>query len=258
MKIRLDQAVANRLNISRNKAQNLIKEGLVFVGETAILKPSFEVGGAENITIKNHDNYVSRGAYKLIKGLDEFGISVGGKTVLDMGASTGGFTEVLLERGAKKVYSVDVGKGELDESLQNDKRVVNMEGRDIRVLTKEEIGDAEFVVGDLSFISLQKILPHIKSIFGKIQMVLLFKPQFECGKDTAKKFKGIIKDKVIHKKLLKEFADYLNVLGFSFSNLTFSPIKGGSGNIEYLVYLNGETKEKFNIENVVETAFNLL
>ena len=258
MKIRLDQAVANTLNISRNKAQNLIKEGFVFIDEIAVLKPAFELESAVNITIKNHDNYVSRGAYKLVKGLDEFGINVEGKFVLDMGASTGGFTQVLLEKGASKVYSVDVGKGELDIGLRGDERVVNMEGRDIRTLSKKEVGEVKLVVGDLSFISLQNILPHIKAILGKIEMVLLFKPQFECGKVLAKKYKGIIKDKVIHKKLLKEFADYLNILDFSFSNLTFSPIKGGSGNIEYLLHLNGEKKERFNIESIVDDAFNLL
>ena len=205
MKIRLDQVVANQFNISRNKAQNLIKEGCVFVDKSAVLKPSFEVECAESITIKNYDNYVSRGAYKLIKGLEEFGVNVEGKVVLDMGASTGGFTQVLIQRGAEKVYSVDVGKGELDALLRNNEKVVNMEGRDIRGLKKEEVGDTKLIVGDLSFISLQKVLPLIKSILGAIEMVLLFKPQFECGKDLARKYKGVLKDKNVHKKLLKEF-----------------------------------------------------
>ncbi len=258
MKIRLDQAVANQLNISRNKAQSLIKEGCVFIEDVAVLKPSFEIEGAENITIKNHDNYVSRGAYKLIKAIEEFGVNIEGKTVLDMGASTGGFTQVLIEKGAVKVYSVDVGKGELEASLRRNERVVNMEGRDIRGLTKEEICDTQLVVGDLSFISLQKILPHIKSILGKIEMVLLFKPQFECGKELAKKHKGIVKDRAIHKKLLKEFAEYLNLLNYNFSNLTYSPIKGGSGNIEYLVHLNDDNINQFDIENVVQKAFDNL
>lgn len=249
--------VVNMLSVSRNKAQTLIKEGYVFVDKKEVLKPSFEVEDDKNITIKNHDNYVSRGAYKLLRAFDEFDVDVQNKVVLDMGASTGGFTQVLLERGAKKVYSVDVGKGELDKSLLADKRVINMEGRDLRSVTKDEISDVEMVVGDLSFISLDKILPHVKMILGQIECVLLFKPQFECGKEIAKKYRGIIKDKTVHKNLLKGFVSALEVLGFSLSNLTYSPIKGGSGNIEYLVYLNAE-KSPFNIDQVVDKAFEEL
>jgi len=253
---RLDQIVAKMQNITRNKAQNLIKEGYVFVGEKQVLKPSFVVESYNNITIKQHDDYVSRGAYKLLKGLDFFKVNVSEKVVLDMGASTGGFTQVLLEKKAKKVYSVDVGKGELDKRLASDERVVNMEGRDIRTLTKDEIGDSQLVVGDLSFISLKNILPHIKNIFGKLEMILLFKPQFECGKEIARKYRGVIKDKAVHKKLLSEFKIYIEMLGYTLSNLTYSPIKGGSGNIEYLVYLNGISQEKYVINQIVDEAFN--
>lgn len=251
---RLDQAVAEMLNISRNKAQNLIKEGYVFVDGNVVNKPSFETQSHENITINEHDSYVSRGAYKLIKGLDEFGVKVDGKTVLDMGASTGGFTQVLLERGAKKVFSVDVGKGELDKSLALNPRVVNMEGQDIRSLTKEEVGEAELIVGDLSFISLKNILPHINSLFGKMEMILLFKPQFECGKEIARRFRGVIKDKAVHKKLLKEFEEEIKIFDYTLSNLTYSPIKGGSGNTEYLVHLNGINQKQFNIEWIVDNG----
>lgn len=258
MKKRLDFIVAEKENISRSQAQNLIKEGYVFVDEVMQNKPSFQVEDDKNITIKNHDNYVSRGAYKLLKALNEFDCYVDGKNVLDMGASTGGFTQVLIEKGAKKVYSVDVGRGELHKSLVSDKRVVNMEGRDIRSLSKEEIKDCQMVVGDLSFISLTHILPHIKTLLGSIEMVVLFKPQFECGKDIARKYKGVIKDKKIHKKLLNDFIEELNVLGFMLSNITYSPIKGGSGNIEYLVHLNGKSCRNYNIEEVVDDAFILL
>lgn len=258
METRLDQAVADILKISRNKAQNLIKEGCVFIDDKVQNKPSFAVDCDVLITIKQHDNFVSRGAYKLIKALDEFGVSVENKRVIDMGASTGGFTQVLLSRGAGKVYSVDVGKGELDVSLAQNQKVVNMEGRDIRTLTREEIKDCDLVVGDLSFISLLKILPHINMLFGKVEMCLLFKPQFECGKEIAKKYRGIIKNKAIHKKLLKEFCEQLEILGYTLSNLTFSPIKGGSGNIEYLLHINATTKVNFDIDKIVDNAFERL
>ena len=254
---RLDQAVAKLQNITRNKAQNLIKDGYVFVDDVAQNKPSFMVDSDEKITIKDHDEFVSRGAYKLIKALDEFEVDVKGKCVLDMGASTGGFTQVLLTRGANKVFSVDVGKGELDKKLRLDKRVVNMEGRDIRSIAKEEVQGVSFVVGDLSFISLKNILPHVNSIFGGIEMVLLFKPQFECGKEIARKYRGVIKDKAVHKKLLNEFAGELQLYGFTLSNLTHSPIKGGSGNIEYLVHLNGKNEVNVDINKIVNDAFGM-
>jgi len=176
------------------------------------------------------------------------------RTVLDMGASTGGFTQVSLLNGAKKVYSVDVGHGELDKILVGDKRVVNMEGRDIRALTREELDGVNVVVGDLSFISLKHILPKINELFGKIECVLLFKPQFECGKDIAKKYRGVIKEKAIHTQLLKDFIEELKLYDFALSNITYSSIKGKEGNIEYLVHLNGEVK-KYDICQVVESAF---
>lgn len=251
---RLDFFVAEQENISRNKAQSLIKDGLVSVNGKTINKPAIEVDCNEKITIKKHDAYVSRGAYKLVKALDEFGVDLMSKTVLDMGASTGGFTQVALSRGAEKVYAVDVGRGELDKTLATNPRVVNMEGCDVRTLKKEDVNDVDIVVGDMSFISLKKVLPHIKMLFGNIEMILLFKPQFECGKEIAKKYKGVIKDKNVHKKLLKKFFEEIASLGVTVSGLTFSPIKGGSGNIEYLLHLNGKPKA-VEIENVVEKAF---
>lgn len=255
MKKRLDFLVAEKENISRNKAQSLIKEGIVFVNGKMVNRPAFEVEDEGKITIEKHDAYVSRGAYKLLKGLDEFEVSVEGKMVLDMGASTGGFTQVALLRGASQVLSVDVGRGELNEALKNNSKVVNMEGRDIRTLTKDEVEGVNLVVGDLSFISLKNILPHVKMLLGDVQMILLFKPQFECGKEIARKCRGVVKDKNIHKKLLKEFIGELDILGYELSGITFSPIKGGSGNIEYLMHLNGNKNITFDIDITVENAF---
>ena len=253
--MRLDFVVAQRMNVSRTKAQNFIKEGCVFVEGASILKPAFEVEDGLNVEIKPKDDYVSRGAYKLARAKDEFGLNFQGRVVLDMGASTGGFTQVALKNGAIKVYSVDVGHNELDKSLATDARVENREGTDIRTITKEEFYDVDLVVGDLSFISLKHILPVIHNQFGFVECALLFKPQFECGKVVAKKYKGVIKDKVVHKNLLKEFLDEIKIYNFKLSGLTHSAIKGKEGNIEYLVHLNGKSEKEVDITKIVENAF---
>lgn len=253
---RLDIVLTEKYEVkSRTKAQQLISDGLVFVNGNAVSKPSFEVGEDVVIKILKHDDYVSRGAYKLLGAIKSFGLDFTDKIVLDVGASTGGFTEVALENGAKKVYALDIGEGQLDKKLKLDNRVVDLSKTDIRYVEKEKIEDAEVIIGDLSFISLTKILPRIKEIFGdKKEIMFLFKPQFECGKEIAKKYRGIIKNKEIHEKLLKNFENYVKNMKFSLSNLTFSPIKGGDGNIEYLVYLNGK-EEKYDIKKVVEDGF---
>lgn len=256
--MRLDNFVAQRLGISRTKAQGLIKDGCVQVGGVTIDKAAFEVEDEQNVVITPKDDYVSRGAYKLVRAIEEFLLDFDGKVVLDMGASTGGFTQVALKSGAKKVYSVDVGHGELSPMLAGDVRVVNMEDTDIRTLTKESVGDAEIVVGDLSFISLRHILPVIHKLFGKIECVLLFKPQFECGKEVAKRHRGVIKDKVIHKSLLNEFLDELKIYGFTLSGLTYSPIKGKEGNIEHLLHLNGKNELLPKVGQIVDSAFSAL
>lgn len=252
---RLDSLVSSRENISRTKAQNLIKEGKVQVCGKVLTKPSFMVDDNIEIYINDSESYVSRGAYKLKKALEVFDVSVENKVVLDMGASTGGFTQVALGNGAKKVYSVDVGRGELARELVENSKVVNLEGTDIRILTKEMVGDSQIVVGDLSFISLKHILPKINELFGKIECVLLFKPQFECGKEIARKYRGVVKDRVVHKNLLKEFLEELKIYGYILSDITFSPIKGKSGNVEYLLHLNGKKSSVYEIDKVVEMAF---
>ena len=253
--MRLDYFVAEKMNVSRTRAQNLIKEGCVFVEGVSILKPAFEVSENLKIEIKPKDDYVSRGAYKLARAKEVFCLDFGQRTVLDMGASTGGFTQVSLKNGAKKVYSVDVGHGELDKSLAEDSRVANIEGQDIRTIKKQNFSDVDMVVGDLSFISLKHILPVIHSQFGCVECALLFKPQFECGKVLAKKYKGVIKDKVIHKNLLKEFLEEIKIYNFKLSGLTHSSIKGKEGNIEYLVHLNGKSEKEVDISKIVENAF---
>lgn len=256
--MRLDEYISTAQNISRSKAQALIKDGLVFVDKIVCNKPSKEVKDGQNITIKEHDEYVSRGAYKLLSAINEFGLDFKDKVVLDMGASTGGFTQVALLHGAKKVYAVDVGRGQLDKLLQKDLRVKNMENCDVRKITRAQCPDVDIIVGDLSFISLTKVLPYIKENFSGVPCAILFKPQFECGKQLAKKCGGVIKDKKLHIQLLKSFVNFLKENHFKLSGLTYSQIAGGDGNIEYLFYLNGACEVVPQIEESVENAFKRL
>ncbi len=255
--IRLDSfLVTKKYFSSREKAQNAIVNGAVFVNGKNCTKASTKVAEIDKIEVKEGDAYVSRGAYKLLKAKEAFEIDFSDKIVLDIGASTGGFTQVALGNGAKKVYALDVGKGELDKTLAANEKVVNLENTDFRDVAKDLVGDAQIIVGDISFISLRHIFPKIKEIFGQnVQIFMLFKPQFECGKEIAKKYKGVIKDKKVHVSLLKDFIVYLKGLGYEVCNLTSSPIKGKAGNIEYLFAINGN-KKTFDISKVVEEAFS--
>ncbi len=258
MKKRIDLLVAQRLSISRSKAQRLIEEGCVFVDDIQVLKTSLMFEDDCLLKFAEKKSYVSRGAYKLIGAIEKFDLDFKNLIVIDLGSSTGGFTEVALEKGAKKIYAVDIGRDELDKTLTSNERVVSLQGRDVRSLTRDEVGDAQIVIGDLSFISLKHILPKINELFGKIECVLLFKPQFECGKEIAKKYKGVIKDKLVHQNLLNEFVRELQLYEFQLSNLTFSPVKGKGGNIEYLIHLNGKNKRNICVNDIVNSAFFLL
>ena len=254
-KVRLDQFLVARGDCSsREKAVQTIKSGRVLVRGKAVSKPSFLVEG-EEITVLPAEEYVSRGAFKIKRAYQVFDLSFEGKVVVDIGASTGGFTDFALKKKKKKVYAIDVGKGELAPSLRQDERVVNLEGQDFRLIDKNLCKDANMIIGDLSFISLRHILPKVVELFGKdIEICMLFKPQFECGKEIAKKCKGVVKDRSIHKRLLKDFCGYVLGLGLKISALTFSPIKGKSGNIEYLFHINGQNKP-FDIDKIVDEAF---
>lgn len=259
MKIRLDLYLTeNSLASSRTKAQNMIRDGLVFVDGIKAERASIMVDDCQKIEIKKHEEYVSRGAFKLIGALQNFGVSLKDKVVLDIGASTGGFTQVALKNGAKKVYALDIGSGQLDKSLENNPQVINLSNTDIRTLDRKRAQGAQFFTCDLSFISLTKILPIVFEKFGKLPGIFLFKPQFECGKDLARKYKGVIKDKKVHKQLLMQFVNFLSSNKIVLSAICPSPIKGGDGNIEYLLYLNGERVATLDIDSLVENAFSSL
>lgn len=224
---------------SREKAKALISAGIVYVGGRKISKPGESFDEAVEIEIRGEAlKYVSRGGLKLEKAIDEFGLELTGAVCMDIGASTGGFTDCMLQNGAVKVYAVDVGSDQLAASLRSDSRVINMEHTNARTLTEKEIPEKiDFFSVDVSFISLCLILPALHNLLadgGKA--VCLIKPQFEAGKEKVGK-KGVIKDKNVHRGVIEKIENFVLDNGFSILGLTFSPVKGPEGNIEYLIYL---------------------
>lgn len=260
---RLDIELVERGEFSsREKAQNAIKKGRVIVDGKVQNKPAFLISENSKIEVVYDENYISRGSYKIEKAKEVFGLDFLDKVVLDIGASTGGFTDFSLRNGARQVLAVDVGNGELAKNLREDKRVINLENQDFRTIDNNICKDANMIIGDLSFISLRHIFPKIKEIFGETtEIAMLFKPQFECGTTIAKKYKGVIKDRKIHTKLLKDFVSYLQAFGYNLVDLTYSPITGKNGNIEYLFYINKFQKSIFEISKIdalVEEAFKTI
>ena len=239
-KIRLDQLVFDKgLAESRERAKAYIMAGSVYVNGQKETKPGTSV--AEDAAVEMRGEtlpYVSRGGWKLEKALRVFPIDVKDAVCIDCGASTGGFTDVLLQSGAAKVYAVDVGYGQLAWSLRTDPRVVCMERTNIRYVTHEQIPEEMGVaVADLSFISLRLILGAVGALLKpEGEMVCLVKPQFEAGKDKVGK-KGVVRDPVVHAEVLREFLRYAPECGFGVRGLDFSPIRGPEGNIEYLAWL---------------------
>lgn len=248
---------------SREKGKRVIMEGSVFVGNARIDKPGEKLDEDVEITIKENPNiYVSRGGLKLEKAINIFGLSLQDKIAMDIGASTGGFTDCMLKNGASEVFAVDVGYGQLDWKLRNDPRVVVMERTNIRNVTKDDIGkDIDFVSIDVSFISLRLVLPVAKNLLGENgEIVALIKPQFEAGKDKVGK-KGIIRDKNIHFEVIKTVMEFCCEIGLGIYGLTFSPITGATGNIEFLVYLKNNITTIMDDESifaVIEEAHSTL
>ena len=197
--------------------------------------------------------YVSRGGLKLEKAIRQFGLLLSDKICMDIGASTGGFTDCMLQNGAKKVYSVDVGHGQLDWKLRNDNRVVCMEKTNFRYMVPEDIEDEpDFASVDVSFISLTKILLPARALLKENgEMVCLIKPQFEAGKEKVGK-KGVVKEPAVHEEVIRKVVDFADLLGFEILHLDFSPIKGPEGNIEYLVHLRKNSQRTLNTMNLTE------
>lgn len=241
-KTRLDVLLVERgLVTSREKAKALIMAGDVFVNGQREDKPgtSFQEDKIKNIEVKGAAiPFVSRGGLKLDKAVKTFGLDFTGFTCMDIGASTGGFTDCMLQNGASKVYSVDVGHGQLDWKLRSDDRVVCMEKTNFRYLTRDGIDDdIDFASCDVSFISLTRILvPARKLLKDGAQMVVLIKPQFEAGRDKVGK-KGVVRDKKVHEEVIDRIVDFADVTGFKILHLDYSPIRGPEGNIEYLLHL---------------------
>lgn len=236
-KVRLDQLIFDMgLAPSRERAKTTIMAGEVFVDGQRVDKPGTAVDPEKRIEVRSQVlKYVSRGGLKLEKALKSFEYSPAGQICIDCGASTGGFTDVLLQNGAKKVYAVDVGYGQLAWSLRNDERVVNMERTNVRYITGEQIPEPlDLAVMDLAFISIKLVLPAVRELLKENgEVISLIKPQFEAGRENVGK-KGVVRDAAVHLQVLEGFMDFLPREGFTVLGLDYSPIRGPEGNIEYL------------------------
>lgn len=262
-KERIDVLIVNRgLLESREKARAVIMSGQVYIDEQKIDKPGTKVDIDSNIEIRETLKYVSRGGLKLEKAMNIFDINLNDKICMDIGASTGGFTDCMLQNGAKKVFSVDVGYGQLAWSLRQDPRVITMERTNIRYVKPEEIGElVDFASIDVSFISLTKIFRTVKDLLkDNAQLVCLIKPQFEAGREKVGK-KGVVRDPEVHREVLINVIENAQTMGFYLKGLDFSPIKGPEGNIEYLSYLtrvNNDIEIEQLIDKIVKDSHDLL
>ncbi len=256
MKERLDVLLVNGgFAPSREKAKVIIMSGKVFVNGQREDKAGTAFD-PEKITIEIKGDtlrYVSRGGLKLEKALKQFPLSVSDKICMDIGASTGGFTDCMLQNGAKKVYSIDVGHGQLDWKLRNDERVVCMEKTNFRYMQPQDIEDIpDFASVDVSFISLTKILLPARRILSKQgEMVCLIKPQFEAGRDKVGK-KGVVREKKVHEEVIQKILVFVQLIGFLVLDLSYSPIKGPEGNIEYLLYIRKDEKKDGEVGEMTE------
>lgn len=267
MKERLDVLLVQRgMAASREKAKAMIMAGEILVDGEREDKAGSMFPDTVTITQKGRPlPYVSRGGLKLEKAMTHFGLDLTGKICMDVGASTGGFTDCMLQNGAVKVYAVDVGHGQLDWKLRNDERVVCMERTNIRYVTPEDIQEpVQFVSIDVSFISLTKVLLPVRNLMEEgAEMTALIKPQFEAGREKVGK-KGVVRDPAIHLEVIQTVISYAKSISFGVRHLEFSPIKGPEGNIEYLVHLvklpEGTVEEEMQVspEEVVRQAHETL
>ena len=260
MKERLDVLLVNRgLAPSREKAKAIIMSGVVFVDGQREDKAGSNFDVNVPIEVKGNTlKYVSRGGLKLEKAMANFDVSLADKICMDVGSSTGGFTDCMLQNGAIKVYAVDVGNGQLHWKLRQDERVICMEKTNIRYVTPDQIADKiDFSSIDVSFISLTKVLKPVKDLLtDKGEIVCLVKPQFEAGREKVGK-KGVVRDIKVHKEVINMVIDYAREIGFTICNLDYSPIKGPEGNIEYLLHLSKDAEHgttEIDVDKVVEAS----
>lgn len=264
-KQRLDILMVEKgLAESREKAKALIMAGQVYVDNQKCDKAGMSVDSSKTPEVRGETlKYVSRGGLKLEKAMQSFPITLDGKTTMDIGASTGGFTDCMLQNGAKHVFSVDVGYGQLAWKLRNDERVTNMERTNIRYVTPEDIGHPiDFASIDVSFISLKLVLPVAYNLLAESgELVALIKPQFEAGREQVGK-KGVVRDINVHYSVVEAVLDFARSIDFHVAGLSFSPIKGPEGNIEYLAYLTKQPAEDIftreYIKNVVDKSHESL
>ncbi len=264
MKKRLDVLLVEQgLADSREKAKAIIMSGIVYVDNNKEDKAGTTFEETAQVEVRGNTlRYVSRGGLKLEKAMNNFGVTLDGKVCMDVGASTGGFTDCMLQNGAVKVYSVDVGHGQLAWKLRNDERVVCMEKTNIRYVTPDDIDDRiEFASIDVSFISLTKVLPAVKELLTENgEIVCLIKPQFEAGREKVGK-KGVVRELSTHIEVVQMIVDYARNNGFRTLDLSYSPIKGPEGNIEYLLYITkDESREnaEFDIKALVSESHDTL
>lgn len=251
---------------TKSKASAAILAGHVKINDEYITKSGYQINLAKEYEIEVKSMpFVSRGGFKLKKAIDTFNPIIKDRVCFDAGASTGGFTDCLLQNGAKFVYAVDVGYGQLDWKIRSDKKVKTIEKTNLKICTFDDIyaqGEdvADLLVSDLSFISLTKVLPNLKTLLNPNfhEMICLIKPQFEAGKDKVEKG-GVVRDPKIHKEVIENVIECAKSLAYSIKGLTYSSIKGPAGNIEYLIWLTTEDiANDYNISDIIDSAFSNL
>ncbi len=238
---------------SREKAKRFIMAGIVYIDNEKVDKSGTKVDVESEIRVKGNPlPYVSRGGLKLEKALEKFPITVKDKVALDIGASTGGFSDCMLQNGAKKIFAIDVGYGQLDWKVRSNEKVIPMDRTNIRYVTREDLGElAEFVSIDVSFISLKLVLPVVKELTtDDVDIIALIKPQFEAGREKVGK-KGVVKDKKVHKEVIKNIYTFCKEIDLNISGLTYSPVKGAEGNREYLAHITKRPSD-IDVEKLIE------
>lgn len=254
------ELVARNLFNTRSKAQFAISSGNVYCNGKKILKNSYLVNDSDELTI--HGNllpYVSKGGLKLEKALKKFSINLEGKKMIDIGASTGGFSDCALQNGIEKIIAIDVGTMQFTQELLKSKKIILMENVDFRDINSSILSECSIATIDVSFISVNKLTKKLSELNNLNEIILLIKPQFECGIEMAKKYSGVILNKEVHIKVIEKIVETFNSINYGLLNLTYSPIRGGSGNIEYLSYFKKNiTNNNILFNNIVEEAFSEL